>query len=363
MTDEINNSTSENEEAAELIPFEERMLRRVMDDEKDGEHYLARYHEWCKQMYYFYFNAQNYDELKKKNLFPSTAIQEDVDQFVADARDKLFYANRPCTIYGREEADKADAEAKQDMMNYQDDEIGVFDIMGEALKDVALYRLCATQLEYHEDVSLEWEAYEDIVPTTNPDGSIAVDQLGRQIPSIDPVTNEPVIDSGWRIIEVPDYKGAVAHRIDPLNLLWGQDKKNIGDEHPIMVRGNLSKKDMKKRYFIPQNVAKLLETGEEAQFEDPTWEKKNITGENASLVASKKGSKYVEWQGYANKLEVYQYMLKTNQVLEEDLEEFMLNLSTTEPDDECWTFCGVANNATVIQLREKPFKKIKRANI
>ena len=353
----------ETEAPQDPILFEERMMRRVLDEEKEGEQYLLPYHNWCKEMHRYYYNAQNYDDLKEKNLFPSTAIQEDVDQFVADARDKLFYANRPCTIYGREDDDKADAEAKQNMIAYQDDEIGAFDIIGEALKDVALYRICAYQVEYDEDVSKEWESYEEIVPMTYEDGSIMVDNLGRQVPMIDPNTGQPVIDSGWRIVDVPAYKGAVVHRIDPLNLLWGQDKKSIDDEHPVMVRGNLSKKDMKKRYFMQENVQRLQETGEESQFEDPTWEKKNLTGENASLIASKKGTKYIEWQGYANKLEVYKYMLKTNQVLEEEFEEFSLNMSIIEPDEECWTICGVANNTTIIQLREKPFKKIKRSNI
>ena len=314
-------------------------------------------------MHYFYYNAQNYEVLKSKNKFPSTAIQEDVDQFVADARDKLFYANRPCTLYGREESDKGDAEAKQEMMNYQDEMIGIYEIMGAALHDVATYRICASQVEYDEDVKTEWEPFEEIIPLLDEDDQPVLDNLGNFIPEIDPETGEPVIESDWRIVEVPYYQGAVIKRIDPLNLLWTQDKVKLNDRFPIMIRGNLSKKELNKPYFIRSAVDSLKDNEEENQYEDPTWEKKQTSGENASLTGSVKKIQYVEWQAMANKAEVYHFMLQSGQVPEEDMEQFMLDLSTTEKDDECWTICGVVNNSTVIQLRCSPFKKINGPNI
>ena len=44
----------------EVIPFEERIKRRVLNDQKEGEIYLSKYHAWCKEMHHFYHNAQNY---------------------------------------------------------------------------------------------------------------------------------------------------------------------------------------------------------------------------------------------------------------------------------------------------------------
>lgn len=347
----------------QLLPFEERMKLRVSADLREGELYLAEYHSWCKDMFRFYHNAQNYEELKKKNKFPSTAIQEDVDQFIADARDKLFYVDRPCTLFGREETDKADAEAKQEMMNYQDEEIGIFEIIGNALKDAALYKIAPLKVEYDEVTETEWEPYEEGIPLVDKDNQPILDGMGRMIPQLDTITGEPVIESGWRLIEAPRYKGAVVHRIDPLNLFWTQDKKTMDDRYPIMIKSNISFKDMEKPYFIKSAVQILKEKGTESQYEDPTWEKKKLTGENATVTGTSKKNQYVEWQGMVNKAVLYHFMIQTKQVPDEDMEQFMLDLSTTKPTDECWCICGLANETEVIQLRCSPFKKLNRANI
>ena len=66
----------------------------MASDWENAKQYMDPFHRWCLDMHGFYYNSQNYASLKKENKFPSTAIQEDVDQFVADVRDKLFYAGR-----------------------------------------------------------------------------------------------------------------------------------------------------------------------------------------------------------------------------------------------------------------------------
>lgn len=345
------------------FPFEERVKQEAINDEKEGKIYLDSYHKWCLEINQFYHNAQNFKSLKESNKFPSTAIQEDVDQFVADARDKLFYADRPCTIFGREDSDKEDAEAKQEMMDYQDDMISIFNVVGQALKDAALYRICASKVEYGEEVTTEWEYYDEVVPADDGMGNPILDQMGRQLPAIDPATGEIMKKTGWRLVEVPAYKGAKVTRIDPMNLLWTQDKKDIGDWSPIMIRGNVSKDELKDGIFIRERVEALTESGEEAQFEDPTWEKKANAGETASATGSKKRMKYLEWYGRVDKKELYEFMVDTNQVPEEQMAKFILDYNTIREGDKCWAICGIVNGDTVVQLRKLPFNKLNRPNL
>ena len=100
--------------------FVETIKRRVIKDISNAEDFLSIYMDWCKDMHAAYHSSEKYVNLRKKNKMAVTWIQEDVDQFRAEATDKLWYNGRPCRIVGRDDNDKPDAEAKQMFMDYQD---------------------------------------------------------------------------------------------------------------------------------------------------------------------------------------------------------------------------------------------------
>jgi len=100
--------------------FEEEMRIKVAGEFNDAKEFLKGFHSQCVDRYEAYNNGRSYDSLKKKNEFPVPFLKRQVDRFVVYCLDKLYWKNEPCTIVGTEEADREDAQVKQELMKFQD---------------------------------------------------------------------------------------------------------------------------------------------------------------------------------------------------------------------------------------------------
>ncbi len=132
------------------IDFEAKMLKIVQDDFANAKTFMDKYHRGLVDFYKFYHNAKEYQDLKKKDKFPMPFIQEQVDEFVADNMDTLYYKNRPCNMMGVEESDKEDAEVKQKMLDWQDYKDKIYQKTKTFLRDAALYAMPICQIDYVE---------------------------------------------------------------------------------------------------------------------------------------------------------------------------------------------------------------------
>ncbi|MDF1545603.1 MAG: hypothetical protein P1R58_10935 [bacterium] len=349
-------------------PFETKMLKRVELDFADAESFLKDVQPWMKEMHDFYHNAQRFTSLKKENKFPDTTIQEDVDGFVADARNKLFYARRPATVVGRERTDKVDAEAKQSMMEYQDDVDQMFKKLGIFLRDGALYREMCAQVDYDEKTKRKWIQVPVEAPVLDNMGQMLRDESGQPVmrPDFDEM-GQPKMR--WELQDVPVYKGAVTKRLDPQNVYFCADKCEMNDEYPIMVKSRLTMDYLKKEEFFI-NIDKLDDTHQSDSVDgDPVKEKTSGTGENRIEGTSrKKAYDHLEWQGRVDRKDLYEYLQEVGRlVMESELQpgqkyEGMelaqaeaMKLAEVAPGEKVWAICGVIARRVVVQLREEPF--------
>jgi hypothetical protein len=334
-----------NGELAVESEFEELLLRRMTSDWNNAKQYMRPFHVWCTEMHGFYYNAQNYASLKKVNKFPSTAIQEDVDVFVADVRDKLFYAGRPATLTGREDNDRADAEAKQAMLDYQDTEDSMFSKMGSAIRDAALYRIAVVQVDYDEKKKRRWVQKD--IPATG------IDESGAMIPITDEQGNPvPSGEKEWQLVDIVDYKGATVKRLDPVNVFWTSDKEKVDDEYPIMVRSFQDAAFFKSRtwFFNADKVAEMPSNQSESNSD--MMVKRTHTGESANYADVKKGYEYVEWYGKVDRLELYKYFLSNR---DKHPTFDIAKIQEVLPNEKVWVIAGFVGDKTLVQLREEPF--------
>lgn len=352
MPDQVVNQYTEPVDPAEArANYEEKIAQMVRDDFAAAKTWCDEYHEWCVEMDGLYHNARNYDGLKRKNRFPDTSIQEDIDHFVADARFKLFNGARPCAIVGREETDKKDAEAKQEFQDYQDAEDQIFKKVGRALHDAGLSRMAINQVDYKEESRREWVAKD--IPEVYKDafGDPILNETGEPIPLLDEDGNEvPSGKKEWELVDVPIYRGATVKRIDPIHFYWTKDKHDMGDEWPVMIWSRRTRRFFSsKPYFINQNLLEGRETG---NVTDDRGDQKSVhAGFAGGGSDSKKGFAYVEWQGRLDKRELYTYIGKPEE-----------ELRAIKPGETVSGIVGLVDDKVVVQLREEPFR-LDRPNI
>lgn len=335
-------------------PFEEKMLKQIELDLADADAFMKDLRPWMKDMHDFYHNAQRFTTLKKENKFPDTTIQEDIDGFVADSRNKIFYARRPATVVPREKTDKVDAEAKQSMMEYQDDVDQIFKKMGLFLRDVGLYRMCCARVDYIEKYKRKWVQVPVQAPVMNSDGSLMMDESGQPA----------LVETGemnWELQDVPIYKGSTVKRLDPANVLFCSDKTELNDEYPFLIKDRLTKRYMEQAGFFI-HIDRLEDTDmTESLGDDLVKEKVSGTGENKiEGSARKKAFDYIEWLGQVDRRELYEYLNETGRlVTEEELAEnpqaARMKISEVVPGELVWAIVGAVNKRVIVQLREEPF--------
>jgi len=306
---------------------------------------MTAHRDWSKDMHEAYHASEKYVNLRKKNLMPVTWIQEDVDAFRAEARDKLFYSGRPCRIVGREEQDKDDAEAKQVFMDYQDAEDKIFNKFGLWLRDAALYKACAAQVYYEERTKREWVVQDVPLPQVDEMGQPMMNAQGETMPAMDMMGQQ--ISSGqqeWVLQDVVVYKGATTVRIDPSNVWFTVDKSTAFDEWPVMVRSYQSKDFFRSQpYFFNQDIIETKAT-QGGGNRDISADKKGAT--NIGAERTDKPFEYIEWQGMVDKAALYNYLYPNDQMQQ----------AKVRPNDKCLALIGIVDRDTIVRIEDDPFK-------
>ena len=323
--------------------FLETIKRKVNKDITNSEDFLSGYRDWCKDMHAIYHSSEKYTSLRKKNKMAVTWVQEDIDQFRAEATDKLWYNSRPCRIVGREDTDKADAEAKQLFMDYQDVEDNIFTKFGLWLRDAALYKACVAQVFYEERTERQWVIKDIPLPMLDEDGLPVIDESGNMIPA---TMNGQIIPSGekeWVLEDVVVYRGATARRIDPSNVLFTIDKVENFDEWPVMVRSFQNRNFFdSEKYFFNKDVLDNKEGQSHAS--DIVAEKKGLTRTGADRT--QKPFEYIEWQALVDKRAFYQYKYPDDE----------RKMATVRPGDKVLVIIGIVDKETIVRADEDPLK-------
>ncbi len=332
-------------------PLEKRMLERVNADFSDATQFLTTFHQNCVDAYQMYHNASRYYDLKKESLVPVPFFQEQIDTFVVSMQEKLFFKNRPCTVVGREDTDKEDAAAKQDMLDYQDQQDKIYSKVELLLRDAAMYRVCVAQTDYIDIKQRQLVGVEEEATRVNIFGETVpiTDEQGRPM-SISKVVTQ----------DVPIYMGPGTKRIDPIDFFITRDKVTMDDDFPVMIRSRHSLKHFKVKpgmeYWINFEQLKSadgIEAGgamaSEAQ--DHIETKRMIRGLKGDTGDTKKDLEYVEWQGKVNKKQLWQYMGKATEIEQEGE-----TIQVVTNDEDTWAICGVVDRKTVVRLEETPFE-------
>ena len=327
--------------------YEEIMKRRVMADFENAKTFLDEFHRQCVGSYKHYFSASQYRDMRKHNKFPVPFFQQMVDDFVSDTSDKLFYKQQPCTVVGVEETDKGDADAKQDLFKWLDYKDNIEGKIETFLRDCAKYRICVAQVDYEEKMNNRL--------------------MGRMVDS----PGGPV--SSVESARIPVFRGAKVKRVDPVNFFIMQDKQDIGDGKPVMVRSyHPIDYFQSKPYF--RNYEKLKDARENREkqggsdISEHGHSKRMVHGLNAEKVTPGSNIEYIEWQAEVSKKKLYQYLGKPITV-ENPINDPETGLPTGEFEtvpsvsdtDKILCICGVAENV-VVRLDESPFE-MDRPNI
>lgn len=325
------------EERSTFPLFEQEMLDRVKRDLIRAEDHMEPYHTRWKEQAALYFNANQYDTLRKMNLFPMPMTQELTDQLVAQLRDKLFYANRPCTVVGVEETDKADADAKQEMIDWQDFKLDVPTAIGQFIRDAAIMDICVAKVDYEERRKKVWQDVQEEVDA--PELQTGVHRMIGYMPKKQIMVKKK--------IEVEAYKGAVYTRVDPMDIYWGPDKERIDDEFPIMMKTAVTKDFYESQpYFF--NIDQIdTESGMGAN-DLSSKERMEMTGQKSADNYTEKEHVYVEWQGQVNKVKLLAWRQEAGR-LDEEGEDF----ESLDPNEKVWCIVGVDNGRVVVRLEEQ----------
>lgn len=355
--------------------FLDKLRARILDDRAKAKFFLDGFHNYCRDMYQYYHNAENYVSLRKQNKFPMPVIQEDTDMFVADSRDKLFYNNEPCSMIGREDTDKNDAAVKQEMMEYQDQEgDSLYAKAGLWLRDCCLYRMCVGQVNYEERTTKRWAAVEEPMPLTDPNtGLIVFDDNGFPVPMVDDQGN--TVPSGkkrWELQDRVEYRGAVTERVDPANVYFSQDKQKMQDEFPIMIQSRQTLEFFhSKPYFFNQHLLPAIRSqsggsAEAAADFAVVEDKRRIVDQNVQSANSLKPYKYLEWQGPTDAIEAYTWLAKNRPKKYQEISAGKLYLKfdddgapeemiPVEPRQKVWTIQGLVNDLVIVRFDIDPF--------
>lgn len=335
----------DDERDAESYP--ERMLKKCQADFANAKTFLNKFHTICVAAYEWYHNAQQYDSLKVKSRFPVPFFQQQIDTFAAYILDKLFYKNRPCTVVGREDTDKGDASAKQDMMAYQDDQDRIYHKLDLFARDCAMYRVGIAQVDYENRTERRLVGSEEPI--------LMADEYGEPQPVLDPLTQEPATRSRVVAEDVPIYRGAKVKRVDPLDFFITQDKENMSDGYPVMIRSRKPLEDFKDPIYINYDKLKTQHRGV-AEDGLSIHNKRMVHGLEPEQTAHKRNSEYIEWQGEVNKFDLYEYLGKPTEMEIEGVPTVLVG-----PDDKTTAIFGWVGEV-LVRIEETPFET-KRPNV
>jgi len=268
---------------------EKRAAERVKKDFERAKIYLREFHQHCNDRYEHYIAPSRDSNPDADNSFPVPFTTEQIDQFVADGMDKLWYKDEPCSIYGRNETDKADADAKREFIKYQDIRDDIKAKTRMALFHCALYRIAPAVVNYKEEftkqeVLEEQQLYYDNKPVMGMDG-------------VTPLTVPmPVMK------DIPVYQGATIELVDPLDFYWTPEKREPYDEHPLMIKSRKSMDWLKKQpYILKSGITELearMEQRSDEEGEDLLEDRRGQLGFKSDKEHPDNLHTYVEWQGW-----------------------------------------------------------------
>lgn len=294
------------------ISYEDHILQTVKKDYAEATKFMDGFHRECQDYSRSYNNFYDYESLKDKERFPVPFLREQIDSFVADAMDKLYYKNKPCSIVPREESDKEDADAKQSYVDWLDQEDHIYLKTRQWMKDAAEYGVAIAQVDYCKEACTEVIEVDE--PIEISDGFGGMQALRDE-------NGYPVTQKVRQLQTTVTYNGAKTRRIDPENLFITQDKSEMGDDFPVMIRSwqplsyfeGLKYEETvgengepgTKGYFFNIDKLKSRSKGSATSGEKQTDEKVRHAKFTPNPSTAKKNFEYVEWQAMVYKKMLY----------------------------------------------------------
>ena len=305
------------------------LCQRILQEFGQAKEYMRDAHDEYRDNWKAYHASSEYQNLRKKHKFSMPLMQEICDQFVSIVLDKFWFTNKPVTIVPVEDSDKPDAQAKQDLMDWQDYKDGMA-AKGELfVRDMFLSPFCCAQVDYVEDTKKV--ASEETVDVPVPELQTAYRAaMGQPIPTRTETTTTTK--------EVVTYKGPRVKRVDPLNVFWGPDKQGANDEHSIMVRTWQTEEYFYSQpYFFNQDKIQRRTSMKTAN-ESPYVVDKEAGSSN---VPPTDLIEYVEWHGLIKRQKIYKYLKKEMP-------------PGTNEHDRVWAIVGLAGGTTIVRLELEP---------
>ena len=263
----------------------------VRRDFRKAGRYLDKWHKECIERYKHYVAPGLEKNILKAKQFPVPFTTEQVDQFVADSMDKLFYKNEPCSLYGRNEEDKDDADTKREFIKYQDEVDNIQDKVEQDLKHCAIYGIAPKVINYKEETTTE-ERIEQVP---------IMGQNGLPIMGFDGMT--PIMEEKVQEVEVYTYQGATVELVDPIDFFFTAEKRDVYDEYPFMIGSRRTLEWFKSKPYIKQENIKLLTDEERGVHDDDDLlgERREVQGYSKDDITSHdKEYEYVEWYGHGD---------------------------------------------------------------
>lgn len=269
---------------------DKKALEIVNRDYGQAKQYLSTWHKSCNERYQHYRAAGLDSNILGNNKFPIPFTSEQVDQLRADMIEKLWYKNKPCSIYGRNEADRLDAAVKSDFMEFLDKQDDIYSKMDQAIVHCALYGISPAVVNFkHEEETRMVEVEKDVevepgVKATDIDGNVQRVQV-----------EEPQ--------KVTTFQGASVELVDPIDFFFTKEKRNAYDEYPMMIRSFRSMDWFKSKSYINNLALNKLrdETpGSSSIDEDLLANRRHIIGFDSTGNNKINNYEYVEWHGYGD---------------------------------------------------------------
>ena len=276
----------------DLTTPEGKAVAIVRRDFRKASSYLDNWHKQCIERYKHYIAPGSEKNILSDKKFPVPFTTEQVDQFVADSMEKLFYKNEPCSLYGRNDGDKDDANAKREFMKYQDEVDDIEEKVEQELKHCAIYGVAPSIVIYKEETTIE----------KRPEEVTVLDELGQPIMGLDGMT--PITDIEIQEVPVYTYQGASVELVDPIDFYFTAEKRDVYDEHPFMIKSRRTLEWFESKPYIKQENVPLLtgtEPGITEEMDDLLEDRRGVHGDSVDdVTAHDKEYQYVERYGYAD---------------------------------------------------------------
>lgn len=274
-------------EVLEVLSWEERAVKRVLDDFKASKDFLASFHDECLDRYEHYRapKVERNVNFSKMQKFPVPFTTEQVNTLKARVMQKLFFRNKPCSIYGQEKTDERDAEAKRELFEYQDRIDGIESKTGMAVVWAAIAGITPGQINYDKKMTTE------VVNASEP----VLDSAGNQVYLDDDM---PAMVNVPKEVRVPKYLGSSVENIDIFDFFFTPEKQSHNDGEPYIVRSRRRPRYFDtKDYFFNQHMI-VKKDGTDEDDSDKLTERRRMLGLDPGDKYFANHCIYLEWQGY-----------------------------------------------------------------